>query len=71
MSPPTGYKIVANKPVKLPSYTKAQLDALSGNAAGDTAFCTDATTTTLGIALVGGGSSKVPVYYDGSAWITG
>jgi len=71
MSPSTGYKIVANKPVKLPSYTKAQLDALSGNAAGDTAFCTDALTTGLGIDLVSGGSEKVPVYYDGSLWRTG
>lgn len=59
-----------SKPVNLQSYTVA---TLPGGTVGDTAFVTDASTTIilgLGLAAVGGGANKVPVYYDG-AWKIG
>lgn len=37
---------------------------------GDTAFVTDANSTTFAAAAVGGGTNKVPVYFDG-AWKIG
>lgn len=40
--------------------------------AGQRAYITDATTSTFGATVtVGGGSNKVPVFYNGSAWIIG
>jgi hypothetical protein len=39
--------------------------------AGQRAFVQDATATTFGSVVAGGGSNKVPVYYDGSAWRVG
>ncbi len=39
--------------------------------AGYRAFVTDATGPTFGATVVGGGSVKVPVYSDGSAWKVG
>lgn len=59
---------------KLPSYTVATLPSAVTLGAGAVAFVTDASTTLilgLGIAVVGGGSNKVPVYSDGSDWIIG
>jgi hypothetical protein len=38
---------------------------------GDRATVTDATSCTFNIAVTGGGSTKCPVYYDGSAWRAG
>lgn len=58
------------KPAQLKSYIVADLPA---GAIGDTAFVTDASTTIilgLGLAVVGSGGNKVPVYYDG-AWKIG
>lgn len=34
-------------------------------------FVTDANATTFGSVVAGGGSNKVPVYHDGSAWRIG
>lgn len=44
---------------------------LPGSAAGARAFITDATVTTFGSAVVGGGTNKVPVYSDGTVWRIG
>lgn len=35
------------------------------------AFVEDATTTTFGSTVVGGGTNKVPVYSDGAVWKIG
>lgn len=35
------------------------------------AFVTDATVATFGTVVVGGGTNKVPVYSDGTAWRIG
>lgn len=50
------------------SFTVATLPAAP--AVGAAAFVTDATATTFASTVVGGGSNKVPVYYDG-AWKIG
>lgn len=39
--------------------------------AGARGFATDATATTLGTPVVGGGSNFVPVYSDGTTWRIG
>ena len=39
--------------------------------AGARAFATDATLTTFGTPVVGGGANKVPVYSDGTVWRIG
>ena len=43
----------------------------SGVFAGDRSFVTDATSTTFASVVAGGGSNKVPVYYDGTDWRIG
>lgn len=43
----------------------------SGVFAGDRSFVTDATATTFASVVAGGGSNKVPVYYDGTDWRIG
>jgi hypothetical protein len=50
--------------VNTSSYTVATLPA--SPAVGDRAFVTDATTATFASSVAGGGSNKVPVYYDGT-----
>lgn len=58
----------------LTSYTVATLPAAATAGAGATAFVTDANTTIilgLGLAVVGGGANKVPVYSDGTNWLIG
>jgi pectate lyase-like protein len=54
-----------------PSFAVASLPASPG--AGARATVTDQLTaiTTIGATLTGGGSNKVPVYYNGSAWVSG
>jgi len=37
----------------------------------DRAFATDATTTVFGSVVVGGGTNRVPVYFDGTNWSIG
>lgn len=54
--------------------TVAQLPAAATAGAGARAFVTDGSTTLilgLGLAVVGGGANKVPVYSDGTNWIVG
>jgi hypothetical protein len=41
---------------------------LGGGSAGSIAYVTDATVTTLGTTVVGGGSNKVQVMHNGTAW---
>jgi hypothetical protein len=38
---------------------------------GQRSFVTDATLNTFGSLVVGGGTFKVPVYYDGTNWYVG
>jgi hypothetical protein len=41
------------------------------NLTGTRAFVSDATATTFGTVVVGGGSNPVPVYSNGTNWIIG
>jgi hypothetical protein len=52
-------------------YTVATLPAAAAAGAGARAFVTDATGCTFGSSVTGGGSTKCPVYSDGSAWKVG
>lgn len=57
--------------LKLGNFTVATLPAAATAGAGAIAFVTDASTTLilgLGLAVVGGGANKVPVYSDGTSW---
>lgn len=58
---------VFNSKVRLKGYTVATLPA---GTQGDTAYVTDATTPTYNGALVGGGAVVVPVFYNGTAWVS-
>lgn len=49
----------------------AQLPSAATSGAGARAFVTDASATTFASTVSGGGSSKVPVYSDGSNWKIG
>jgi hypothetical protein len=60
-------KIIANKPVVFKDYTVATLPAGTNNMR---AFVTDALAPVFGVAVVGGGAVRIPVYYDG-AWKVG
>ncbi len=63
-----------NSPIVLANYTVAGLPSAATVGAGATAFVTDATlgiAAGLGLTPIGGGSNKVPVYSDGSAWKIG
>lgn len=53
----------------IPTLTVAQLPAAGNRSA--VSFVTDATATTFGTVVAGGGGNKVPVYDDGSAWRIG
>ncbi len=52
-----------------PALTFATLPAAP--TAGQRSFITDATSTTFLAAAAGGGANKVPVVYDGAAWVLG
>lgn len=45
--------------------------SLATGSAGMRSFVTDATTTTFGSVVTGGGSNSVPVYHDGTNWRIG
>jgi hypothetical protein len=65
-------RVAYSVPVRLPNSTVAGLVAAGTAGAGAFAFVTDATQTAilgLGLAVVGGGANKVPVYSDGTNWI--
>lgn len=51
--------------------TVAKLAPAASVGPGGSDFVIDATTTTFGSAVVGGGANKVPVYSDGSVWRIG
>lgn len=53
--------------IQLKNYTVATLPA---GTQGDMAYVTDASGPTYLGALVGGGAVKVPVFYNGSAWVS-
>lgn len=66
--------IAMGGPVILANYTVASLPSAATAGSGATAFVTDATlgiAAGLGLAPVGGGSNKVPVYSDGTNWKIG
>lgn len=53
--------------IRLKGFTVATLPA---GTQGDKAFVTDATTPTWNGALTGGGTVTVPVFYNGTAWVS-
>jgi len=53
--------------IRTGGYTVATLPA---GTVGDRAYVTDATTPTYNAALTGGGAVVVPVFYNGSAWVS-
>ncbi|HZC17381.1 MAG TPA: hypothetical protein VE309_11530 [Caulobacteraceae bacterium] len=53
------------------SLTVASLPPASPGLAGARRFVTDATATTFASVAAGGGTSKVPVYCDGTNWRIG
>ncbi len=63
----TAPTIISTAVVRLKGYTVATLPA---GTQGGTAFVTDATTPTYNAALVGGGAVVVPVFYNGTAWVS-
>jgi hypothetical protein len=54
-----------------PIATVAGLPPAARLGVGERAFVTDATVTTFGTVVAGGGSNKVPVYSDGTSWRIG
>lgn len=77
MSPDVGWQFNGgtvlnnNRLLQLRVFTVATLPAAPGD--GFTAYVSDATVTTFGLATVGGGTNHVPVYYNSAtaAWMTG
>ena len=64
----TAMGIISLTIVRLKGYTVATLPA---GTQGDTAFVTDALTPTYLVTVVGGGAVVCPVFYNGTAWISG
>jgi hypothetical protein len=52
-------------------YTVATLPSAVYSGVGARAFVTDSSVSTFGTTVVGGGSTKVPVYSDGTNWKVG
>jgi len=52
-------------------YTVSSLPSASSAGIGARAFVTDATSSTFNAAAVGGGSNKMPVFSNGTAWYIG
>lgn len=59
-------QLQANVPV-----TVANLPSASTAGVGSRAFVTNSSVSTFGTTVVGGGSTKVPVYSDGTNWKVG
>jgi hypothetical protein len=55
----------------LTNYTVANLPSAATSGAGSRSFVTDATAPAFGAVVVGGGSTAIPVYSDGTNWIVG
>ncbi len=71
---PTNHTTIFGGAAVLANYTVAGLPSAATVGAYATAFVSDATlgiAAGLGLAPVGGGSNKVPVYSDGAAWKIG
>lgn len=60
-------QVIASAPIRLKGYTVATLPA---GTVGMRAYVTDALAPTYGQPVVGGGAVKVPVFFDGTNWIT-
>ena len=60
--------VQAHKPLVHPAYTVATLPT---GVQWMRAFVSDATVTTFNSVVAGGGTNKVPVFYDGAAWRIG
>lgn len=54
---------------RVPSYTLSAANALTGLVDGDVVIITDASSPVKGVAVTGGGSTKVMAFRDGSNWI--
>jgi hypothetical protein len=63
----TGY--IKGKTLKAASYNVAGLPTGGGISPGDIAYATDATTTTRGSIVAGGGGNGIPVFFNGTDWI--
>lgn len=61
--------VITNTSFRLGIFTASTLPSTA--VAGDTAFVTDADTPVFGSAVVGGGSSEVPVFFGNSIWNVG
>lgn len=53
--------------INMKNYTVATLPA---GTRGDVAYCTDLLTPTFLVAIVGGGTTVGPVFYNGTAWVS-
>jgi hypothetical protein len=62
--------LVAQLPTNL-VYTVSTLPTAASAGTGARAFVTDSSVTTFGSTVASGGSSKVPVYSDGTNWKVG
>ena len=58
-------------PLKLRTYTVATLPSASTAGAGATAHVSDASSPSFGATVVGGGSTRAPVYSDSTNWKVG
>jgi len=52
-------------------YTVATLPGVSAVSVGARAFVTDSSVTTFNTIVAGGGSAKVPVFFEGTNWRVG
>lgn len=59
------------QPAKVRGKLVAELSAPINSGQGQRDFVTDATSTTFLAAAVGGGANRVPVVFDGVAWVIG
>jgi hypothetical protein len=59
-------QLAANVPA-----TVAELPSAATSGVGSRAFVTDSSVSTFGSTVAGGGSTKVPVYSDGTNWKVG
>jgi hypothetical protein len=58
-------------PIKTTGSTVANLTTLVGVTAGMRYYVTDALAPSFGVAVVGGGTETIPIFYNGTAWIVG
>jgi hypothetical protein len=68
---PSGSRIIAPSAIVASLMAGVTVANLPTASAGTRAFVTDATVTTFGTTVVGGGTNFVPVYRTASAWVIG